>query len=219
MALILLQNMKFFTILYIVFKFCNCSNIIRLPDINEATFELLEDSNKRHVEAPFETVTVETEYDCADTCLYNDRCKSFNIDKRIEKNWKCELIDKDRNDYENATASIVDANGFEHFDTGFTRLTHIVNHAMTSCLMPKNRGCEIDEGVGELVTVENNIQICNTNRAAYFSFNRYLGRLVHHCSGKMVCKDPHAPNMVISSGCPNADIRHFYHTFRVDFRK
>ena len=90
-------------------RLSDTTNILRFSDFNEAIFSLWK-KNKRHVRAPYSVFNVTSLYDCADACLYDNSCKSFNMNIGVV----CELVDQDRND----DNTYDDATNVDHYDTG-----------------------------------------------------------------------------------------------------
>jgi len=86
-------------------------------------------------------------------------------------------------------------------------------------LVPWSRTCNAGEGT--TVQVETSSTICNSI-VAYWSYDVYTGRLVHHCSGKMLCPVTSlAENsaLIFSNSCWNQDIDGWYHAFFRDYSK
>ena len=97
----------------ILVRLSNGSNILRFSDFNEAIFSLWK-KNKRHVRTPYNIFNVTSTYECADACLYDTSCKSFNLNVGV----MCELVDQDRNN----DNSYNDAENVDHYDTGTIKI-------------------------------------------------------------------------------------------------
>jgi len=102
-------SLLFLHIAITLIRVSQSSNILRFSDFNEAVFSLWK-KNKRHVKTPYSTLNVTSLYDCADACLYDTPCKSFNLNAGVV----CELVDQDRNDDD----TYEDAANVDHYDTG-----------------------------------------------------------------------------------------------------
>ncbi|XP_066933949.1 uncharacterized protein [Clytia hemisphaerica] len=198
----------------IFIKTISTHNIIRLPATNEGIFSLRK-KNKRIATTAYKTFEVNELFDCADACVYDTSCKSINVDKSNQP-WVCELVADDRNTKD----EYVDAEGVDHYDTGWTSLTIITNSAQNSCLISGGRSCELGTSTNWIhVHVETDWNICLTHRAALFNYDHQTGRLHHHCTGYPVCVDFSTKWVQINkNGCQHyPDIEHFWFTWRRSF--
>ena len=145
-------------------------------------------TNKSHATAPFRTFEVDGLFDCVDACVYDVSCKSINLDKNTDPP-KCELVANDRN----SQNQYVSAANVTNYDTGKTRITRIYNHDLTRCLVSEDLLCDFTVSWIK-VRVETDTNVCNTHRAALFSFDADLGILIHHCSGRIVAPQAYTVN-------------------------
>uniref|UniRef100_A0A7M5WQB2 PA14 domain-containing protein n=1 Tax=Clytia hemisphaerica TaxID=252671 RepID=A0A7M5WQB2_9CNID len=196
----------------ILIKTISTHNIIRLPDTNEGIFSLRK-KNKRIATTAYKTFEVNELFDCADACVYDTSCKSINVDKNNQP-WVCELVADDRNTKD----EYVDAEGVDHYDTGWTSLTIITNNDQNKCLVPSVVTCDFVHDSYSL-KVETDWNICTTHRAALFNYDHRTGRLHHHCTGYPVCADYSTYWVQIyKNGCQYyPDIENFWHTWRRGF--
>ena len=184
--------LKYFQIISYIYL-VTCHNILRLPTVRQGRFELRH-QNKVQSKDHYRELKVKTVEVCVDRCVADSQCKSVNFfstgndDAILDF---CQLVAYDVTDNSN----YVDRTGWNHYDTGRTKVTRIKNRYTGECYVPdSSSGCALSSSY--IIPVPSSDSRCNSLEA-YFEFDRDTGRITHYCSGKYVCGTSYSNNVYI----------------------
>ncbi|XP_066916415.1 uncharacterized protein [Clytia hemisphaerica] len=177
-----MKRARIFSLLMVLkIHLINAHNILRLADQRSAKFLLRHDGKvpNREPYIEFKTDSVEV---CMDRCVAGAPCKSINYNSTLQT---CQHIDYDINDGKDYGTKP----GWQHYDTGKTQLTRILDGTQNYCVTnTESDPCNPGSGSYYYLRYKPITDASCTGIEAYYEFDETLGTIKHHCSGLFLIK-------------------------------